>query len=160
MCTVLANPLQLLATGPKRTRFTPANARIAQERAVQSRHERKMAQEIAAKLPVQLSGNSPQIVRVERQMDLIQRRLERDLDKLKPKEVSDLSASLGRLFDLWQVLTGTPNPGSRRGKPARSNGLSDISPISPEPIQAPQPVVVMPEPAKVIVAGDWQAVLY
>lgn len=120
--------------------ITPLNARQYQTRSVQARISNKLAREQAKLAQEQANRNQVQdtpALRLERQMDLIQARIEKEGKTLKPKELSDLSAALSRLFDLWQVRTGTPNPGSRKSNPRRSTGLSEVQPIQAEPLPSP-----------------------
>jgi hypothetical protein len=43
-----------------------------------------------------------------------------------------LSAAYARIFSAWQVLTATPNPGSRRIR-SRQPGLSDLPQVTSSP---------------------------
>lgn len=73
---------------------------------------------------------TPQSVQLSKQLRQIEELMdgEKDADTLQK-----LSAAHARLFSAWQVLTGTPNPGSRK---ANGKGRSVAPAINPEP--APQ----------------------
>ena len=61
--------------------------------------------------------------------------------KLTEKQLADLTAAHARLFSAWQVLTETPNPGSRRVKPSKpERDLTTHAISEPEPIGWPEPV--------------------
>jgi hypothetical protein len=62
------------------------------------------------------SGVNPAIARIEKQL----RKIETAMDKTtEPRDLASLAAAHARLFAAWQVLTGTPNPGQRRGRQER-----------------------------------------
>jgi uncharacterized protein YigA (DUF484 family) len=91
-------------------RFTKENARDMAARSWEARRERKRKLEAEAAQGRQSTPHSEslalQIERVERMMEKTT-----DADTLQK-----LSATHARLFNAWQVLTATPNPGSLRHK--------------------------------------------
>lgn len=108
-------------------RFTKENARENATKSWQTRRERKAKLEAEAQ---QGRQSTPQSERLALQIE----RVEQMMDKTKdPDALQKLSATYARLFNAWQVLTGTPNPGSRRVK-------SNSRPSAPmsQPIFAPQ----------------------
>jgi len=99
-----------METFPQPFRFTPENARENAAKSWEARRERKAKLEAEATQGRQSSPHSEslalQIERVERMMEKT-----KDADELQK-----LSACHPRLFNAWQVLTATPNPGSLRHK--------------------------------------------
>ena len=70
-------------------------------------------------------------IEVERARLLEMMRKSKDAD-----EIQKLSAARARLFAEWQVLTGTPNPGSRRAKQSRPQAPVAV-PTEPTTPQVP-----------------------
>jgi len=111
---------------PQPFRFTPENAREMAARSWQARQKRKAKLEAEAARGRQ---STPQSERLALQLE----RVERLMDKTSNADtLQKLSAAHARLFNAWQVLTETPNPGSRRVK-SRS-----IRP-APSVIELPEP---------------------
>jgi hypothetical protein len=107
-------------------RFTKENAREFAAKGWQARRERKTKLEAEAAKGRQAT---PQSERIARQIE----RLEGMMDKSKDaNELQKLSAAHARLFNAWQVLTGTPNPGSRRAKSPKP-AYVQVEPIAPQP---------------------------
>lgn len=114
--------------------FTTANAREMALRAKQARINREQAAKAAIS---QLAKVTPQCEQVADEMKRLQGLI---ADTEDADTIAKLSAALERQFKMWQVLSGTPNPGARRSskrdKPAQ---------IQPEPIAAQAPQI---EPVK------------
>jgi uncharacterized protein YdiU (UPF0061 family) len=108
-------------------RFTKENARENAAKSWQARRERKAKLEAEARLGRQSTPQSERLaLEIERVLAMMEK--EKDADRLQK-----LSATYARLFNSWQVLTGTPNPGSRRVK----SGFNRAMPSS-QPIENPQ----------------------
>jgi hypothetical protein len=75
-----------------------------------------------------IAQTTPQSATLARQLDRLSEMM---METNDPDALAKLSVAHGRLFDAWQVLTGTPNPGSRKSKPARGAGHSTFEPIGP-----------------------------
>jgi hypothetical protein len=89
-------------------RFTKENARENAAKSWTARRERK------AKLEVEAAKgrlSTPQSERLALQIERVEQMMENCKD---PDSLQKLSAAHSRLFRAWQVLTETPNPGSRR----------------------------------------------
>ena len=73
------------------------------------------------------------IAQLEKQM----RAIEEAMEGLgNPDSLAKLATAYSKLFDAWQVLTATPNPGSRRSKGRPS----------PPAMPIPQPMAALPPP--------------
>jgi hypothetical protein len=109
-------------------RFTKENAGQFSAQAIQRKRELKAIRE---KELEKARNATPQTERIARQIA----RMEEMMDKTKDAdELQKLSAAHARLFNAWQVLTGTPNPGS--SKPSRNR--EQRQPVQPiQPIVAP-----------------------
>jgi hypothetical protein len=92
-------------------RFTPENARENAVKSWQARRERKAKLEAEAAKGRQ---STPQSERLALQIERVERMMEKTTDA---DELQKLSACHARLFNAWQVLTATPNPGSLRHRP-------------------------------------------
>jgi len=132
--------------------FTSETARERQRKSVESRLANKLARQNAARVAESNAGIDPQTTRIQEQLA----RIEYLMSKTKkPDALQKLSAAHARLFSAWQVLTGTPNPGARRGKSKRDQ-MPSFEPV--EPVETPQgktpeinvssqnPVVLLPVP--------------
>ncbi len=108
-------------------RFTPENARENAAKSWEARRERK------AKLEADATKgrlSTPQSQRLAQQIERIQAMMDKTADA---DELQKLSAAHARLFNAWQVLTGTPNPGSRRGKGVRQAPAINFELTEPTP---------------------------
>jgi hypothetical protein len=117
----------MLPNNTHRFRFNSENAREMAARSSQARRDRK------AKLEAEAATGrlaTPQSERLAKQIGAI----EALMDGQKNADIlQKLSAAHARLFTAWQVLTGTPNPGSRKAGKSRS----PVQPLpDPEPIPA------------------------
>jgi protein subunit release factor B len=122
---------------PQPFRFTQENARENAAKSWQSRRERKAKLEAEAQ---QGRKSTPQSERLALQIE----RVEQMMDKTKdPDALQKLSATHARLFNAWQILTGTPNPGSSRNRGSRQSepalpaptpqkNLPEIEPPTPQ----------------------------
>lgn len=113
-------------------RFTKENARIHAAKSWQARRERKAMLEAEARRGRQ---STPQSERLALQIERIEHMIDKTTD---PDALQKLSATHARLFNAWQVLTGTPNPGSLRNR-SRDRQMArppvlPISPIQPGPV--------------------------
>lgn len=114
---------------PQPFRFTPENAREFAARSWEARRERKRKLEAEAAKGRQSTPQSERLaLEIERVLAMMEK--EKDADKLQK-----LSAAHARLFKAWQVLTETPNPGSRRVR----GGSPRPVPPRPHPIFTPDP---------------------
>jgi hypothetical protein len=77
------------------------------------------------------SGVNPRIARLQIQLSRIEAMMNKATEA---RDLAALAAAHERLFKSWQVLTGTPNPGSRRSKPIRPQAPS----AAPVEAQIPQ----------------------
>lgn len=121
---------------PQNFRFTKENARENAAKSWQARRERKAKLEAEAVKGRQSTPQSERLaLEIERVLTMMEK--EKDADRLQK-----LSAAHSRLFRAWQVLTETPNPGSRRvkGKPSRPPFPTFTGPIGAAP-QEPLPTV-------------------
>lgn len=113
---------------PQPYRFTKENARENAAKSWQARRERK------AKLEAEAAKgrlSTPQSERLALQIERVEQMIENCKD---PDSLQKLSAAHSRLFRAWQVLTETPNPGSRRVR----GGLRRPEPPRPGlPLQDP-----------------------
>jgi hypothetical protein len=99
---------------PQPFRFTRENARDMAARSWEARRKRKAKLESEAKAGRNSTPQSERLaLEIERVLTMMEE--EKDADRLQK-----LSATYARLFNSWQVLTGTPNPGSRRVKGGRN----------------------------------------
>ena len=100
---------------PQNFRFNKTNARENAAKSWQARRQRKAKLEAEAAKGRQ---SNPQSERLALQIERVERMMENCKD---PDSLQKLSAAHSRLFKAWQVLTETPNPGSRRvkGRPSR-----------------------------------------
>jgi hypothetical protein len=125
--------METFNTYPQPFRFTPQNAREMSARSWEARRERK------AKLEAEAAKgrlSTPQSERLALEIKRIVQMIEKCSD---PDSLQKLSATHARLFKAWQVLTGTPNPGSRRAKAPRAS-MPTAEPLSTtaEPLSTPQ----------------------
>jgi protein subunit release factor B len=118
---------------PQNFRFTKDNARENAAKSWQARRERKAKLEAEAAKGRQ---STPQSERLALEIERIVQMIEKCKD---PDGLQKLSATHTRLFKAWQVLTGTPNPGSRRSKQGR--------PQAPEVYRIPAPTPQEAQPA-------------
>lgn len=125
---------QITADFPHRHRITSEDARIM---AAKSWENRRKAKEQADKALEYVKHSTPQSERLAKQLVQIEDLMDGETDG---DALQKLSAAHARLFNAWQVLTGTPNPGSRRVKSERLRGISPLS--EPTEIVVSQP----PEP--------------
>jgi len=98
-------------------RFTPENARLFSSRGNDARklkRERELAEIQAGREAIRTADQKREDIEKELQRILLMMKKTDDADTLQK-----LSAARARLFDEWQVLTGTPNPGQRRGRQDR-----------------------------------------
>jgi uncharacterized protein YdiU (UPF0061 family) len=111
-------------------RFSKENARENAAKSWQARRERKAKLEAEARQGRQSTPQSERLaLEIERVLAMMEK--EKDADRLQK-----LSATHARLFNAWQVLTGTPNPGSRKVR--REDGRPKPS---AQPIETPQETV-------------------
>lgn len=101
---------------PQNFRFTKENAREYAARSWEARRQRKAKLEAEAVMGRQ---TTPQSERLALQIERIEEMMAETKDA---DELQKLSATHARLFNAWQVLTATPNPGSRRVKSNRPTG--------------------------------------
>lgn len=112
-------------------RFNSENAREMAARSWEARRERKRKLEREAQQGRQSTPQSERLaLQIERVLVMMEK--EKDADRLQK-----LSATHARLFNAWQVLTETPNPGSYRAKRRSSTGYNPPRPIC-EPIETSQ----------------------
>jgi len=104
--------------------FTKENAREMALRAKQARIDREKAGKEAIQ---QLAKVTPQCERISAEMDRLQGLI---ADTDDADTIAKLSGALERQFKMWQVLSGTPNPGSAKSKRSAKPAM-----IQPEPIQ-------------------------
>jgi hypothetical protein len=98
-------------------RFTPENARFFSSRGNDARklkRERELSEIQAGREAIRTADQKREDIEKELQRILLMMKKTDDADTLQK-----LSGARARLFDEWQVLTGTPNPGSRRGRQDR-----------------------------------------
>jgi hypothetical protein len=118
----MMNPASLANLAPA---WTPLTAKIAS-----ADGNAKLAR-IRAERNSAVSAVNPAIARIEKQL----RKIETAMDKTtEPRDLASLAAAHARLFAAWQVLTGTPNPGQRRGRQDRPRPPE----VHREPITTPQ----------------------
>jgi hypothetical protein len=87
------------------------NAREMQQRSCEAKRRNKIAKQLAeAKTPVD-ARNVARLTRLERQMERLEEQMILEND---PKASAFLSSAYDKIFRVWQVLTGTANPGSRK----------------------------------------------
>ena len=113
---------------PQPFRFTPENARENAAKSWQARRQRKAKLEAEA---VKGRLSTPQSEILALQIERVERMMENCKD---PDSLQKLSTAHSRLFKAWQVLTETPNPGSRR---VRSGSRRPEPPRPSLPLQEP-----------------------
>jgi len=126
--------VKFMITGyPQPFRFTKENARENAAKSWAARRQRKAKLEAEAAKGRQ---STPQSERLALEIERIVQMIEKCKD---PDGLQKLSAAHSRLFRAWQVLTETPNPGSRRvkGRPSRPPWPTCV-PLDPAP-QEPVP---------------------
>jgi hypothetical protein len=106
--TDTSEALMSITNYPQPYRFTKENARENAAKSWQVRRERKAKLEAEAQ---QGRQSTPQSERLALQIERVEQMMERTKD---PDALQKLSATHARLFNAWQVLTATPNPGSLR----------------------------------------------
>jgi hypothetical protein len=117
---------------PQPFRFTKENAREMAARSWEARKQRKAKLEAEARQGRQSTPQSERLaLQIERVLAMIEN--EKDADRLQK-----LSVTHARLFNAWQILTGTPNPGSRRVKSARP-AMSNVETVQVMPDGTTQP---------------------
>jgi hypothetical protein len=122
----IAIPSQIPANLSHRVLITSQNAREMAERSHIAR--RAKLEKLQADSEA-LRNVTPQSERLAE----ILKGIEDDLLKTKDyKKRNALASAYDKLFSKWQVLTGTPNPGARRGK----GNQRDQPPIA-QPIESP-----------------------
>jgi hypothetical protein len=129
-------------SGHNKGLISPQIAADYQRRAVAARLSSKKAKDFTDSLPPHIAANAPQIIRVQRQLEQVADMID---DATNADELQKLSAAHARLFNTWQVLTATPNPGSRKAGSTRPKPAPAFDPTP----ATPQPVVssVSPAPA-------------
>lgn len=109
---------------PQQYRFTPANARENAKKSWEARRQRKAKLEAEAAEGKQSTPQSEELaLEIERIVQLIKKCSD-------PGGLQKLTAAHARLFNAWQILSCTPNPGSCRPRPpkeSRRGGKSDLS---------------------------------
>ena len=136
MAAVNTNDFMNINDHPQNFRFTKENAREMAARSWEARRERKAKLEAEA---VKGRQSTPQSERLAQQIERVERLM---ADCKDPDSLQKLSAAHSRLFKIWQVLTETPNPGSRRvrGRPSRPPMpiCVPLGPAPEEPLPTPQ----------------------
>ncbi len=112
--------------------ITKENARELSARSWQKRkqHEKELLE--AAKRDKEAT---PQSIQLAKQLAQIEYLMDGEKD---PDALVKLSSAHSRLFSAWQVLTGTPNPGSRRSSKRPDRPIA-VAPIAPEAPVDPSP---------------------
>lgn len=126
METIVEAPEADTANNQRKYLITPANARELQQKAVQARLHNQIAEKIAENSKAQALKDEPRLAMVERHLAKVAKLMD---DSEDASEWLKLSAARANLFREWQVLSGTPNPGS-----AKSKRSSKPAMIQPEPI--------------------------
>lgn len=106
------------------------NALLLQQKSLESRRANKLAREEAERQSKLYPVNFDRIARLDCQLKILEQSMRQEND---PDALSKLANAHAKLFSAWQVLTSTPNPGSRRAKSERSRGIVDVAPIQPMP---------------------------
>ncbi len=106
---------------PHKFRFTKENARENAAKSWRARREREAKLEAEAAKGRQ---STPQSERLALQITYIELAMK---SCTKADDLQKLSAAHSRLFKTWQVLTETPNPGSRR---VRGNSIRPAAQIA------------------------------
>jgi hypothetical protein len=108
-----AATLEMPASSSLGYRITKENARLFAQRSWAARRARSAKREEEAKAGRE---STPQSERLSKQISQIEAQMSKTSDG---SELSKLASAHDKLFRAWQVLTGTPNPGSRRGRQDR-----------------------------------------
>lgn len=95
--------------------FTSANAAEMARRSNAAKRARIAALEEDS---VALRNVTPQSERLANRLEQLERLMDGETDG---NAWNKLSSSYSKIFVAWQVLTGTPNPGSRRVKSSRTS---------------------------------------
>ena len=122
---------------PRVFRITPANAREFQRRSAEAKHQNKLARALRSSPAVVKNACDERIAESEQERARLLR-LMRGTDDADA--IQKLCAARARLFDEWQVLTGTPNPGSRRSKQGRPQAPTAAPTEPTNPSQNPPAV--------------------
>ena len=115
-------------------RFTKENARLFSAQGWQKSKEVRASQKADAE---KFRQASPQADRLASQIGLIEEKMRKENDA---SELSKLASAHDKLFRAWQVLTGTPNPGSRRAKQSRPQAPVAVPTEPTNPPQNPPAV--------------------
>lgn len=114
-------------------RFTKENSRQMAARSWEARRQRKAKLEAEA---AQGRQSTPQTERLALQIE----RIEEMMGKTSNADaLQKLSAAHARLFNAWQVLTSTPNPGSRKVKAVARTPLPLVQPLGYSPTNTNEP---------------------
>jgi hypothetical protein len=122
--------LEMPAHSPQIFRITTDNAR---ELAAKSHESRRAKLKLLQEQAEAGRNATPQSERIAEQIKRIEEMLN---DATDPDELATLTMAHSRLFSTWQVLTGTPNPGSRKSN-RREKPAQPLQPIE-TPQETPQ----------------------
>ena len=116
---ILANPSHVgLLTEGKVYRITKENAREFAQRGWEARRKREFEQKELANRAL---SSTPQSTALAKQIKQLEDLMDGETDA---DVLAKLAGAHSKLFATWQVLTGTPNPGSRRVKGSRPSSAS------------------------------------
>jgi len=126
------------ATTQRIPHFNKQNAREYQRKAVEARQHNIIAEKVAKENEKLGLANQPRIALVEVELARVCKMMS---DEEDANAYSKLASARKTLFNEWQVLSGTPNPGSAKSRVKRSTGhsvepltMSVIEPVANQPI--------------------------
>jgi hypothetical protein len=109
---------ELQASPRQPHRFTKENAKLFSVRGWQASREARAKMKADA---LKLRQVTPQAERLASQVKQLEDLMDGETDA---DVLAKLAGAHSKLFATWQVLTGTPNPGSRRVKASRPSSAS------------------------------------
>lgn len=133
METELLEPVDNIAISPQSYRITKDTAREFARLSWEARRKREAEQAEQAKAGREATPQSVRLAKLLEQHEALMDE-ETDADTLQK-----LSAAHSRIFSAWQVLSGTPNPGSAKGRAKPKAPMIQPEPIQPIAIQLASP---------------------
>ena len=131
MGNALLQPVDGIATSTQTYFINQQNARELQRRSVEAKNRKKLADKLAADPQFVDPANTPRLARVEAELARVAILMSKTTDA---SDYHKLANARGTLFKEWQVLSGTPNPGSAKSKRPAKPAM-----IQPEPIPDAKP---------------------
>lgn len=126
--------LQTPANPPQKYFISQQNARELQQKSAEAKNRKKLADKLASDPQFVNPANTPRLARVEAELARVGELMAKTTDA---SDYHKLANARGTLFKEWQVLSGTPNPGSAKSKRSAKPAMIQPEPILEMPKQAP-----------------------